>query len=62
MGTQVIAYRLAYVDEDVILCEEHAESYEYPLGPVQRGAHDGICEVCEPGDLVPGFRRKRKPG
>ena len=44
---KVITYRYAYTRDTVDLCEQHQDSYEYPLGQVKHGLHNGTCDVCE---------------
>jgi hypothetical protein len=49
MSELVVTYRLAYVDDEVELCDEcaaHPPEYLGPLGQVQYGAHEGECEIC----------------
>lgn len=43
----VITYRLAYVDEEISLCKTCIVIFKHSLGPVQWGAHDGVCDLCE---------------
>lgn len=44
---RVVTYRLAYLPTHVSLCAACAASYDNPLGPVQHGTHEGVCEECE---------------
>jgi hypothetical protein len=44
--TTVMTYRLAYLDQEVDLCDECTARGDHEcgtLGPVQHGAHDGEC-------------------
>lgn len=43
---RVVTYQAAYHAPDITLCAQHAEQPPYPLGPVQHGQHEGLCEVC----------------
>ncbi len=45
----VVTYQYAYIQGDVSLCSEHAEKppeWLPILGPVNHGAHEGICDAC----------------
>lgn len=47
MPRRVVRYTLAYrTNISVQLCDQHAQTYRYPLGPVLHGAHAGECEEC----------------
>lgn len=53
-ATRVVTYQLAYLtDRQITLCEKHAESPPYPLGPVSHGAGAGRCDVCSPDEYSP---------
>lgn len=46
-SVSVVTYQLAYLDRQVTLCARCAESDDHgagALGPVQRGAHRGVCQ------------------
>lgn len=56
MGKQpVVTYQLPHLGRTAIgvasvsLCEKHEKNYP-GLGPVQRGQHDGVCDVCSRND------------
>lgn len=44
---KIVTYALAYTRGTVSLCAKHAETYQYPLGPVSHGGHMGYCESCD---------------
>jgi hypothetical protein len=50
MSTQVVTYTFAYVPGRIDLCATCAESpseFLPALGPVDYGAHAGVCHQCE---------------
>jgi hypothetical protein len=42
---KVVKYQLAYMLQfEVDLCHNCVVDYQYPLGPVVQGRHEGYCE------------------
>lgn len=45
--SDVITYRLAYLNVRVTLCAKCVHKYPHPLGPVEHGLHKGFCATCK---------------
>lgn len=54
MTKPVVTYRHAYYHNSVDLCDACVDTYNraFPLGPVERGRHEGICALCDAREHV----------